>query len=307
MPHISVVIPLYKCSLFINELGRRLINTLPSISEDFEIIFVNDASPENDWEIVVELSKKDKRIKGINLSRNFGQHYAITAGLDNAKGEWVVVMDGDLQDQPEEINKLYDKATEGYDVVFAKRIFRMDKPLKKLMSKLFYKIFDYFTDNTSDNLIANFGIFNKRVISNFILLRENNRCFPLFIKWMGFNTTYVDIKHSSRKNGKSSYNFRKLINLAIDIIVSHSNKPLKLSIKFGFILSVFALVYLLYLIIRSFYLDVPLGWTSIMAAIFFIGGLIFANLGLIGIYIGKIFNEVKNRPLFIVKDKIGFN
>ena len=124
---------------------------------------------------------------------------------------------------------------------------------------------------------------------------------------MGFNTTYVDVEHANRKNGKSSYNFRKLTNLAIDIIISHSNKPLKLSIRFGFILSVFSLVYLLYLIIRSFYLDVPLEWTSIMAAIFFIGGLIFANLGLIGIYIGKIFDEVKNRPLFIMKDKIGFD
>ena len=305
MPYISVVIPLYKCSAFIEELSNRLIKTLEKINHDFEIIFVNDASPENDWEVVTRLATTEKRIKGINLSRNFGQHYAITSGLDYANGEWVVVMDGDLQDVPEEIPKLHNKAMEGYEVVFARRVVRIDSFFKRFTSKLFYKLFDYFTDNKSDATVANFGIYSKIVILNFRKMNEQNRAFPLFVRWMGFNTTYVDIKHAGRKYGVSSYNYKKLFELAANIIISHSNKPLLLSIKFGLILSFLSFMYGIFIVIRKVLYNVPLGWSSIMVSIFFIGGLIFANLGIIGLYLGKVFDETKNRPLYIIKEAVG--
>ena len=142
-PHISIVTPVYGCANCLERLHERLVSSLSEISENFEIIMVNDGSPDDAWDRIIQLGKRDGRIKGINLSRNFGQHHAITAGLDYAHGDWVVVMDCDLQDQPEEISKLYRKAQEGYDVVFGRRIARRDNYLKRLGSELFYKVLEY--------------------------------------------------------------------------------------------------------------------------------------------------------------------
>jgi len=304
-PHISIVTPVYACASCLESLYERLRQTLEPISENFEIIMVNDASPDDAWERIGYLCGKDKRVKGLNLSRNFGQHNAITAGLDQVAGEWVVVMDCDLQDQPEEIPKLYSKAREGYDIVFGRRCERKDTPFKRLMSWAFYKIYDYFTEHSTDPSTANFGIFSLRVIEEIRRLREQNRNFPLFAKWLGFRSVTVDIDHSARQHGKSSYTFMKAFNLAIDSITSHSNKPLRLSIIVGFLMSALSLLYGAYLIIRYFAFDIPVeGWTSVMVSIYLIGGLIFANLGVMGLYIGKIFNETKNRPLYSIADRI---
>ncbi|WP_103919087.1 glycosyltransferase family 2 protein, partial [Candidatus Venteria ishoeyi] len=230
-PYITVVTPVYGCAESLYELYNRLNTTLSKISTDFEIIMVNDASTDNAWEAIIELAEKDKRVKGICLSRNFGQHKAIIAGLDFASGEWVVVMDCDLQDQPEEILKLYNKAMEGFDIVWGRRVNRKDSYLKKLSSKIFYKIYDYFTESKVDNTIANFSIISKNVLYSLRKLKEQNQMYPLFIHWLGFSSTSIDIDHSIRAKGKSSYTLNKLFNLAIDGIVSQSNKPLKLSIK----------------------------------------------------------------------------
>ncbi|PUE63339.1 glycosyltransferase [Arcobacter caeni] len=301
--HISIVTPIYGCCSSLNSLYERLNRTLSTITNDFEIIMVNDASPDNAWEGIKELALKDKRVKGINLSRNFGQHKAITAGLDYASGDWIVVMDCDLQDQPEEIVKLYNKAQEGYDIVFGRRSERKDGFFKKLSSKLFYKVYDYFTESKVDNTIANFSIISKKVLDSLKELREQNRMYPLFINWIGFNKTEIDIEHAKREEGKSSYTIKKLIDLAIDSIVSQSNKPLKLSIKFGFIVSLLSLFYAFWLIVRYFLFSIPTeGWTSVMVSIYFIGGLLFANMGILGLYIGKIFDETKNRPIYIVQE-----
>jgi len=304
-PYISVVIPVYKCAKCLEELYKRLEQTMEKLNKEFEIIFINDASPDGAWETIVEFAKKDNRVKGINLSRNFGQHFAITAGLDHSNGEWVVVMDCDLQDQPEEIISLYNKTKEDFDVVFGRRMNRKDDLFKRFFSKYFYKIFDLLTENVSDCTISNFGIYSKQVIQNYLKLTEKIRLFPLLIKWLGFKIGFVEIEHAKRAFSKSSYNFFKLINLALNAIISQTNKPLKISIKFGFLMSSFSMLYLIYLIVRKIYLDIPMGWTSIMVSIFFIGGLTFANLGLIGLYVGKIYDEVKNRPIYIIKEVIG--
>jgi dolichol-phosphate mannosyltransferase len=264
---------------------------------------VNDDSGDNAWDEIKKLSKIDSRVKGINLSRNFGQHRAITAGLDYAQGDWVVVMDCDLQDQPEEIIKLYNKAQEGYDIVWGQRVQRQDSFFKKTSSKLFHIIYNYFTELNKDETIANFSIVSHQVINQMSKMKEQNRNYPIFVEWLGFKSTQIPIKHASRECGKSSYTFNKLINMAIDNIVSQSNKPLKLSIKFGFSISLLSVLYAIYLIIRYFIYKTPIeGWTSVMVSIFFIGGLIFANFGVLGLYIGKIFDETKNRPLYIVRE-----
>lgn len=301
--HISIVTPVYGCDKSLNELHRRLKLTLSAISADYEIIMVNDASPDNAWQVIKSLSEKDARVKGINLSRNFGQHRAITAGLDYAQGDWVVVMDCDLQDQPEEIEKLYQKALEGFDIVFGRRHLRKDSLLKRLGSTVFYKIYDYFTDSKIDNTIANFSIISSSVVEQLQSLREQNRSYPLFVNWMGFNRTDINVEHANRAEGKGSYTLKKLINLAIDSIISQSNKPLKLSISFGFFMALASFCYAALLTSRYYIYDIPVqGWTSVMVSIYFIGGLLFANLGVLGLYIGKTFDEAKNRPLYVVKE-----
>ena len=306
-PHISVVTPVYGCAPSLPKLYERLCRNLGQITENFEIIMVNDASPDDAWEVISTLANEDSRVKGINFSRNFGQHRAITAGLDFAAGDWVVVMDCDLQDQPEEIPQLYRKAIEGYDVVFGRRRERVDGPLKKLSSKVFHWVFNYFTEQNKDSSIANFSIVSHRVVRRLKDLHEQNRNYPLFVNWLGFEEATVDIAHAGREEGRSSYTFGKLLNLAIDNIISQSNKPLRVSIKFGFTISFISFLYALYLIFRYFLYGTPVeGWTSVMVSIYFIGGLLFANLGILGLYIGKIFDETKGRPLYVVKETKNF-
>ncbi|MBN1253423.1 MAG: glycosyltransferase family 2 protein [Bacteroidales bacterium] len=213
----SVIIPIYKCSNSLKELTERLTSTLSILSDNFEIIYVNDASPDNDWRIIVELSKKDKRIKGINLLRYFGQHNAIFLGLKYAKGDWIIVMDGDLQDLPEEIIKLYKKTEEDYDIVFAKRVNRKDKVLKKLFSKLFFKLLYFISNISHDYQIGNFGIYRKEVITSILKTKDNIIIFPILLHKSSFNKTTIDINHGARLEGKSSYNYKKLFIHAFEI------------------------------------------------------------------------------------------
>ncbi|WP_044212809.1 glycosyltransferase family 2 protein [Flammeovirga sp. OC4] len=305
-PIISVVVPCYCCEKSIPELYQRLKTTLTKIVHDqYEIIFVNDLSPMGDWKEVQKITTNDPKVVGINLSRNFGQHYAISAGVDNCSGDFLVVMDGDLQDQPEEIEKLYHKIIEGFDIVYARRAKRKDGFLKRLSSKLFYRTFDYFTDRKSDETIANFSIINKKVIEAFRSFKEQNRMYPLFLNWMGFNNTYVDVEHAKREEGKSSYNISRLLKLAGNNILSNSNKPLRLGINIGFIITLCSFLIGLYLIIGHFFNFFKVeGWTSTMVSIWFIGGILSFNLGFIGIYIGKIYDETKGKPIYIIKEKI---
>jgi len=305
MPKISVVTPVYGCCGSLESLYTRLCSSLSVITEDFEIIMVNDASPDSAWEVIKSLAAKDKRVRGINLARNFGQHKAITAGLEHSKGDWTVVMDCDLQDQPEEIIKLYNKAQEGYDAVFGKRMERQDSKKKRWASRLFIMLYDYLADSKTDPNIGNFSIISRKVVKNFHQLTEQHHPYTFFVIWLGFKRAYVEIEHAKRETGKSSYNWKRLVTLAVDNIVSQSNKPLRMSIKFGFAMSFLSALYAFYLVARYFLTDeVAPGWTSVMVSIYFIGGLLFANLGFIGLYIGKIFDETKKRPIYVIDEII---
>ncbi len=303
--HISVVTPVYGCADCLQLLYNRLIKSLTMITDDFDIIMVNDASPDGAWECIQELSNQDSRVRGINFSRNFGQHHAITAGLDYAEGDWVVVMDCDLQDQPEEIQKMYAKAQEGYEIVFGIRQNRQDSFLKVLGSNAFALVLSYFIGQKVDNSVCNFTVISRKVVKEVRKLREQNRAYSLMINWFGFSTARVNVAHSNRAVGKTSYSFRKLIHLAFDVIVSHSNKPLRLSVAFGFLMAFASLVYGTFLVGRYFIMGVSVeGWTSVMVSIYLLGGLTFANLGILGIYFGKTFNEGKKRPLYTIESSI---
>lgn len=300
----SVVIPAYCCSDSLPELHRRLTATFNRMAvKNYEIIMVNDDSPENDWQVISDLARKDKKVVGIDLSRNFGQHYAITAGLHHSRGDWVIVMDGDLQDQPEEIPKMYQKCLEGFEVILGRRYLRKDSLLKKLGSRFFSMLYSYLLETKTDYAVANFGIYHRMVIDAVLGFTEMDRAFPAIVNWLGFKTVAVDIEHAERSFGKSSYTLKKLIQFAFDVIVSQSNKPLKMSIKLGLTMALASFLTILYLLYKYFVLHISVdGWTSIMASMYLLGGLLFANLGILGLYLGKTFNETKKRPLFVVRE-----
>ncbi len=301
MPHISVVIPVYKAEKCLEELYRRLRASLETISPDFEIFLVEDCGGDGSWGVIERLALDDSRVRGIQFSRNFGQHYAITAGLDSCDGEWVVVMDCDLQDRPEEIPRLYAKAQERYDVVLARRGIRRDPPLKRMTSWLFYRMFSYLADIKYDGDSGNFRIMSRKVVENFRNMREQLRFFGGLVQWMGFPTAYIEVEHAERFEGKSSYTFAKLWKLATDTIIAYSDKPLRLAVRIGFVMAFLAFCYGSYILGRALLYGSPIpGWNSLIVSLYFIGGIVISILGIIGIYLGKTFDESKKRPLYII-------
>lgn len=275
------------------------------MGHEFEIIFVNDGSPQDDWKTILELCAADPRVKGVNLSRNFGQHYAITAGIDYARGDYVAVMDADLQDQPEEIARLYAKLQEGYDIAIAKRGTRHDPWLKRFYSRVFTRIFNFLSTVRIVEGSANFSIFTREVADEYRQLRERARAFGLLLLWLGFRVGYVDVTHAERHSGTTSYTFIKGLQFAFDSLVSQSDQPLRISIKIGFLISTASALYACWLVIRYYIHGVGVaGWTSVMVSLFFVTGVILADLGVIGLYLGKVFDEAKRRPLYVVRQTV---
>ena len=302
---ISIISPIYRAENSIHILISRLIETLNIISDNFEIILVDDNSPDDSWSEIQKICRKDSRIKGIQLSRNFGQHYAITAGLENAKGEWIVVMDCDLQDRPEEIVNLYNEAIKGFDIVLASREIRKDSFHKKIFSKLFYKALSYLTGQKIDNSVANFGIYHKKVIDSILSMKDSIRYFPTMVNWVGFNKTKINVIHSERIHGESTYNFKKLFKLALDVILINSDKPIRLIIKFGLLMSIFSFSFAAYYLFAYLIGEIEVvGFTSLIISIWFLSGFILMTLGIVGLYIGKTYEAVKNRPFYIVRNEI---
>lgn len=301
MALISVVVPVYKAEKCLGELYDRLRRSLETISKDFEIVLVEDCGGDRSWSMIIDLARRDHRIKGFQLSRNFGQHYAITAGLDHCNGDWVVVMDCDLQDRPEEIPRLYARALEGYEIVLARRGERRDSVIKRVTSWLFYKTFAYLADMDYDAQAGNFRIISRKVVDSFRIMREQLRFFGALINWMGFSTTSIDVQHAERLEGKSTYTFKKLRRLAVETIIAYSDKPLRLTIKFGFLMSIISFVFGSHILWRAaVYGSAVIGWSSLIVSLYFIGGIIIATLGIIGIYLGKTFDEAKKRPLYLI-------
>jgi dolichol-phosphate mannosyltransferase len=305
MPHISVVIPVYQGEDCLDELYRRLKASLEKITSDFEIILVDDFSHDRSWQKITELGANDTRIKGLRFSRNFGQHYGITAGIDICDGEWVCVMDCDLQDQPEEIPALYKKAQEGFDVVLARRAFRQDPYFKRWTSKLFYRVFSYLAEVDYDGSIGNFRLVSRSVIESFRQMREKLRFFGALMQWLGYSAATIDVTHGARFAGKSTYSFTKLYRLAAETILAFSDKPLRLAVKIGFLVSLGSVLFGIYIIMLNAIDGVPIiGWSSLIVSIYFMSGIIMSTLGLVGIYIGKVFDEVKRRPLYVVQHTV---
>ena len=302
---ISIVSPVYRAEKILPILVSEINLVMERIGEDYEIILVDDRSPDNSWEVMKVLSSQNSKIKSIRLSRNFGQHSAIFAGLTRAKGDWVVVMDCDMQDQPKEIAKLYKKALEGYDIVLGQRENRKDKFLKKLTSRLFYKVFNYLSGANFDNNVANFGIYHQKTIKSILDMGDYVKFFSLFINWIGFKSISIPIEHGEREEGKSTYSVGRLFKQAFNVIISFSDKPLRLFINFGLSISVLSFIvgiYYLYLALTG-KIAQP-GFSSLILSIWFLSGIIISGIGIVGVYLGKTFDQAKGRPTFIIDEEV---
>lgn len=304
-PTISVVIPVYRASECMAELYRRLTLHLEAIVPSHELVLIEDCGPDDSWNLIRELAARDPRVRGAQLSRNFGQHRAITAGVDLARGDWIVVMDCDLQDRPEEIGRLYACAVEkDFDIVVARRVRRRDPWAKRVTSALFYATFRYLTDLQYDGSVGNFRIISRQVANAFRDMREQMRFFGGIVNWLGFRVGSVDAQHDERFAGSTSYSWAKLVELAVQTIVAHSDKPLRLAIRVGFLLAVTAFIAGLGVIVAALRGQIAvLGWASLMVSIYFMSGVILAFMGMLGLYLGRVFEEVKGRPLYVIREQ----
>lgn len=298
---ISVVIPVYGCRKALPELHRRLTEVLLQVSSEYEIILVNDQCPQNSWEVIQQLCNSDHHVIGLEMSRNFGQMKALLAGLDHSTGDWIVVMDCDLQDRPEEIINLYKKAQEGYDFVVARRKVRQDNPMKVFLSKCFYSVYSYTTGVEYDPSLCNFSICSRKVIDQYCKMRELHRGFIMYLMWMGFRWTKIDVEHNERFEGHSGYDFKKRFRMAVELLTSQSDKLLRLTATVGFVISIVSFLFVIVTIIRRFTLQIAIGYSSLIAMISLMGGLSIMAIGIVGIYVGNIFMEIKHRPLYIVR------
>jgi dolichol-phosphate mannosyltransferase len=303
VPYLSVVSPVYGAEGVVLQLVERIEAALRPLGHSFEIVLVEDGSPDQSWKEMVQAAAACPEVVAIRLSRNFGQHRAITAGLEQARGAWVVVMDCDLQDKPEEIPAFLAKAQEGWDVVQGQRVFRRDSAIKRWLSTRFYAMMGMMTGSRHDHTIANFGLYRRNVVEAVLAMRESVRFFPLQVQWAGFRRTGIPVDHGEREVGETAYTFSKALNLAIDVLLSFSDKPLRLTIRAGVLVMGVAFLMAAWLMVRTlFYGITGEGWLSLMASIWFLSGLIIVVLGMTGLYIGKVFEEVKQRPIYLVAE-----
>lgn len=302
---ISVIVPVYNCADSILELSKRLIKSLQLITDRFEMIFVFDRSIDDSWALLKNLARNDQRIKGILLSKNFGQHAAITAGLIHSSGDWTVVMDCDLQDQPEEITRLYEKALEGYDSVVAVRKSRVDKASKKIYSIIFHFLMSLISESKRNRKVSNFGIYSRKVIDSVLQMKEKTRTFALLVEWVGFPRFEIEVEHDSRKHGISSYTLSKSIKLGIQSIIGFSTKTLHLVVGLGFVASLFSFTLtVLIFVSRMVGIESVAGWSSLVSLISLSTGIIVTVIGIVGLYVGQILIETQDRPVFLVESQV---
>ncbi|MDN3669968.1 glycosyltransferase family 2 protein [Echinicola jeungdonensis] len=304
-PFFSVVCPVYKTRHQLEELVDRLEAVFNELDKDFEVILVDDGCPEDSWDLIALLTQKNDFIKGVKLSRNFGQHYAITAGLDQSMGQWVIVMDADLQDLPEEIPSLYKKAKEGFQVVVAKRKERKDGRRKRWASWLFYKILSYLTRTSMDHQVANFGIYHAQVIEEIKRLKEQVRYFPALVQWVGFRQVKVEVKHGDNSGRVSAYSWEKMVDLALNIMMAYSDRPLRMMVKLGLMVALIGFLYAGYTLFKYWLGEIIVaGYASLIVSIWVLTGVLLITLGMVGLYVGKTYQGVKNRPLYIIEKKL---
>lgn len=308
-PCLSIVIPIYNEQGVIDELHRRLSHVMSTLGITYEFVFVNDGSKDQSIAMLKALAEQDAHVKVIDFARNFGHQVAITAGMEHAQGDAVVVIDADLQDPPEVIGQMLDKWREGYDVVFAIREKRHGETVfKKLTAAAFYRLLRRITNVDIPVDTGDFRLMSRRAIEAMKLFSERNRFVRGLVSWIGFRQTGVTFVRAERFAGETKYPFKKMLRFALDGIVSFSYLPLQVATYFGFItsgLSFLGILGVLYL--RLFTQETITGWASMMIIVLFLGGIQMITLGIIGEYIGRMYDEIKRRPLYLVQEWVGFS
>ena len=302
-PFLSIVSPVYKAEKIVDELVRRISFEAQKITDKYEIILVEDGGPDDSWDKIQTNCNRDKRIKGIKLSRNFGQHFAITAGIDHAEGDFVIIMDCDLQDDPAYFTELLKLGNQGNDIVYTIKIAREHGLIKNQLANLFNFVFNFLIDNKSwkaNRYVGSFSLITRKTVLAFREYNDYQRHYLMVLRWLGFNSAYLQIEHKKRFEGKSIYNFSKMLMHAINGITSQSDKLLRLNVAFGIIISLLAFFFALIIISLYFTKGFLSGWASLMVTLFFSTGILLTSVGITGIYIGKTFEQAKNRPKYIV-------
>ncbi len=306
MIELSVVSPCYGAPTLLRQLVKEITEAVSPLTESYEIVLVEDYSPDNSRDIIREICAEDPHVKGIFLSRNFGQQSALNAGYDQARGNYVVTLDCDLQNPPAQIRDLYLKAKEGYDIVYATRRNRPDSFFMTQGSHVFNKLMGFLTDTRQDESVAEFAIFSHKVVEAMAKLGDYHRYYPLMTQWVGFKTAKVDVEHAVRSDGKrSSYSMRKRIELAVTTAVSFSTKSLRLIVYFGTIITLLAILAAIALVIKTLVMDTQVsGWVTLFVSMWFISGIMISVMGIIAVYIGSIFDEVKHRPSYLISETL---
>jgi glycosyltransferase involved in cell wall biosynthesis len=301
-PEFSVVIPIYNEEENMVELFARLSSVMGNMGT-YEIILVDDGSRDGSWRLIRELHEKDKGVKGISFSRNFGHHIAITAGLDHATGKAIILMDGDLQDPPEEIPKLWERLRSGYDLVYGIRKEKKDSLVKRLTSWCFWWFINRLSGIEIPRNQTLLRIFDRKVLDALNGMRERARFIHGMIAWTGFRVFLQEVEHAPRTRGVSKYNVLKLFRLAFNAITSFSTFPLRLATYLGLLSAGVGLFYGFYFIYKKIFLGIPvLGYASIIVAVLFVGGVQLLILGIMGEYLGRVYQEVQARPIYIVRE-----
>lgn len=302
IPGISIVIPVHNESENILPLYQELVDTRVAIAE---IIFVDDGSKDNSLEQIGKLAKADPRVKAISFSRNFGHQAALIAGMHAAAGELILIMDGDLQHPPSMIPALLAKHREGYDLVSARRVdTEKEGSLKKWSSTLYYRLLNFIAETHIEEQVADFRLFSRKVLESVLQFEEREPFVRGIFSWIGFRTAVIPFQAPPRQHGKTKYSWTRMMSLGIRGAVSFSFKPLRISLMLGTIVSIVAFAFGIFSIAAYFRGETVPGWTSIITAVMFIGGVQLIVLGLIGEYLATLFREVKKRPLFIIDRKI---
>ena len=300
---LSVVLPLLNEEKSIQFVCQKLTIVLESITDQYEVIFVDDGSKDDTFSIICSINKENPKIKGISFSRNFGHQIALFAGLKHSNGEAVVTMDGDGQHPPELIKDLFEKYLDGYDIVNTRRIDEASISwFKKNTSKLYYRLINSISEVRIEPGSADFRLMNQRAVNAFLGIPESDRFTRGLVVWMGFRQTVIDYQALSRHSGSSKFSLSKMVRLGLNGITSFSSRPLRLSLYTGFFISFSGFLYAIYALVKYFSGYTVTGWTSVLLSILIIGGVILVSLGIIGEYIARIFNEVKKRPLYFIKD-----
>jgi len=300
---LSVVLPVYNEEAILPRLFERLVSSLPQVAEEYEVLLVDDGSTDRSLEMLRDMHQSDPRYKYLSFSRNFGHQTAISAGLREVRGQVVAVMDADLQDPPEVLPSFIDKLKEGYEVVYAIRTQRKESPWKRGLYSAFYRILHFLSDIPIPLDAGDFCVMDRKVVDLVNGLPEKNRFVRGIRSWVGFRQTGMAYERHARQAGEPKYTFRKLLKLAFDGIISFSFMPLRLATMAGFCVSAFAFLYALFTLFQRLFLTTVPGYSTIVILICFIGGVQLITVGILGEYMGRIYDEVKNRPLYILKEK----